>query len=50
MSDFEAALKEVGASVNPDSSVVSELNEWNQQYGTTGSKTGVQSRRLTYYT
>lgn len=49
MEDFEGALKEVGASVNPDSAVIQELNEWNAQYGTTGNKTGVQSKRLSYY-
>ncbi|KAL4425684.1 hypothetical protein ABPG75_009700 [Micractinium tetrahymenae] len=49
MKDFEEALKEVGASVNPDSAVIQELNEWNAQYGTTGSKAGVQSKRLSYY-
>lgn len=50
MQDFEEALKEVGASVNPDSSVIQELNEWNAQFGTTGSKGGVRSKRLSYYT
>ncbi|KAL4445913.1 hypothetical protein ABPG77_009112, partial [Micractinium sp. CCAP 211/92] len=50
MQDFEEALKEVGASVNPDSAVIQELNEWNAQYGTTGNKAGVQSKRLSYFT
>ncbi|PSC75359.1 ATPase family AAA domain-containing 1 [Micractinium conductrix] len=50
MADFEAALAEVGSSVSPDSAAVQELNEWNAQYGTTGSKAGVKSRRLSYFT
>lgn len=47
--DFEEAAREVGASVDPDSSVVQELNEWNSHYGTTGSKRGVAGKRLSYY-
>lgn len=26
-----------------------ELNAWNEQYGTTGSKKGVANKRLSYY-
>ena len=50
LQDFEESLKEVGASVNPDSSTIQELNEWNTQYGTTANKQGVHSKRLSYYT
>lgn len=46
--DFEEALKEVGPSVNPESSTIQQLNEWNAQFGTTGSK-GVQAKQLSYY-
>ena len=48
MQDFEEALKEVSASVIEDSAAVSQLNEWNAQYGTSGSK-GAHAKRLSYY-
>jgi hypothetical protein len=48
--DFEEALREVGPSVDPDSRSVQELGEWNRQWGTGGSRSGLQDKRLSYFT
>ena len=47
--DFEEAVREVTATVDPESSVIAELNEWNSRFGTIGSKRGVENKRLSYY-
>ncbi|GAB4821855.1 hypothetical protein N2152v2_008901 [Parachlorella kessleri] len=49
MQDFEEAVREVTATVDPESSVIAELNEWNSRFGTIGSKRGVENKRLSYY-
>lgn len=49
--DFEESLREVGASVSPDSSAVQELSSWNDRFGTAGGK-GARAfdKRLSYFT
>ena len=46
--DFDAALLEVGPTVDQDSFVVQELTEWNAKYGSIGQR-GQNVRRLSYY-
>lgn len=48
--DFEAARKEVGPTVDPDSSTIQELKEWDGKYGSMGARGEVTGRRLLYYT
>lgn len=48
--DFEAALREISASVDPDSATVQELEAWQKQYGTTANRAGVRGTRLSYFT
>lgn len=47
--DFEAAMREGNPSVDPDSAVIQELNEWNAKYGSMGARTALD-RRMSYYT
>ncbi len=35
--------------MDAESHVIQELNEWNARFGTTGSKHGVENKRLSYY-
>jgi hypothetical protein len=46
LQDFEAALGEVGASVNPESGAVHELNEWNAQARSRGGAKQGDAARL----
>ena len=46
--DFENAHKQVSASTNPDSMVISELKQWNATYGESGNKGYRQ--HLSYFT
>eukprot|EP00887_Chlorella_sp_A99_P000837 scaffold5.g837.t1 len=48
-SDFEQARKEVTASVDPDSSTVQELKQWNERYGTSSGKKAPADPRLSYF-
>ena len=49
--DFEAARREVGPTVDPDSSVIQELKEWDSKYGSVGARSDMgANRRLLYYT
>lgn len=48
--DFEAALLEVGPTVDPDAGSVQELNEWNAKYGSSAGRGTGAGKRLSYYT
>lgn len=48
--DFEEALKEVRATVDPDSSSIQELSAWNAKYGTVGNRGPPPSARMSYFT